>query len=67
MVTAGTLSLCEDLHSAPADFSAGQGCVETPGHVHMAVNEGIEDVELVAFLLIPEGQSPTRPELPPQH
>jgi hypothetical protein len=67
MVTAGTLSLYEDLHSDPDVVGAGSGWVETPGHVHMAVNEGIEDVELVAFLLIPEGQPPTRPELPPQH
>ncbi len=65
MVTAGTVSLYRDPNSPDGVFGAGQGWVEPPGQVHMAVNEGTEDAELVAFLLIPEGQPPTIPQPPP--
>ena len=54
LIRAGTLSLYDD------DFNrtlhpAGTGFVEEPGHVHIGVNEGDTDVEVVAFYLSPKG------------
>jgi len=56
MVTGGTMTLyqADDLDN-PADYPAGTGFVEHAGRVHIARNEGDVDLELDAFLLVPQG------------
>lgn len=41
--------------STPHYYSAGSGLVEEAGRVHLFVNEGNTDLELVAFQLLPSG------------
>jgi quercetin dioxygenase-like cupin family protein len=54
LVRAGTLTLYDgDFNSAVVP--AGTGFVEEPGHVHIGVNEGTTDVEVVVFFLSPKG------------
>jgi quercetin dioxygenase-like cupin family protein len=54
LVRAGTLTLYDDDFN-PTVYPAGTGFVEEPGHVHIGVNEGTTDVEVVAFYLSPKG------------
>jgi quercetin dioxygenase-like cupin family protein len=54
LVRAGTLTLYDDDFN-PTFYPAGTGFVEEPGHVHIGVNEGTTDVEVVVFFLSPKG------------
>ena len=57
MVTAGTLAFYQaDDPDNPTYYDAGEGFVEDAGRVHLAANEGDVDLELDAFLLIPQGE-----------
>jgi len=64
MVTAGTLTKydADDL-DAPGVYPAGTGFVEGIGDVHIGVNEGKVDLEMISFLLTPKGW-PTRIDEP---
>ena len=56
-VTSGTATFydaCDDL-AAPHDFPAGTGFVEDAGCVHILVNEGDEDLEVVVTQIVPHG------------
>ena len=56
MVKAGTLTLYyADNPDVGVDYPAGTGWVEEPGRVHIARNHGTDEVELDAFLLVPQG------------
>jgi quercetin dioxygenase-like cupin family protein len=57
MVTAGTLTKYEGDDPNPAVYPAGTGFVEHPGEVHIGRNEGNVDLEMISFLLTPEGES----------
>ena len=64
MVKAGTLTLYyADNPDVGVDYSAGTGWVEEPGRVHIARNNGDTEVELDAFLLVPQG-APVRIDAP---
>ena len=66
MITAGTMTLyqADDLDN-PADYPAGAGFVEDAGRVHIARNEGDDDLELDAFFLVPRGAPLRIDELAP--
>lgn len=56
MVKSGTLTLYyADNPNVGVDYPAGTGWVEEPGRVHVASNERDAEVELDAFLLVPQG------------
>jgi quercetin dioxygenase-like cupin family protein len=50
VVTAGTLTLYDSMDPScqPRRYSAGQGFIEPPNHVHVARNEGTRTVSLYA-------------------
>jgi quercetin dioxygenase-like cupin family protein len=52
-VTSGTLTLYDssDPSCKPSRYTAGQGFVEAPNHVHIARNEGTKTVSLYAIYL----------------
>jgi quercetin dioxygenase-like cupin family protein len=54
LVRTGAVTLY-DPDGNPTVYPAGTGFVEEPGHVHIAVNEGRTDLELVVFFLSPKG------------
>jgi quercetin dioxygenase-like cupin family protein len=62
-VIAGTLTKYEADNPDPAVYPAGTGFVEEPGEVHNGRNEGQSDLEMISFLLTPEGE-PTRIDEP---
>ena len=57
LVNSGTLTIYNDDFES-AVYPAGTGFVEGPGDVHIAVNEGDTDLELVAIFLVPRGAPP---------
>lgn len=64
MVKTGTLTLYyADKPNVGVDYPAGTGWVEEPGRVHIARNNGAVEVELDAFLLVPQG-APVRIDEP---
>jgi quercetin dioxygenase-like cupin family protein len=67
-VKSGTLSLYDsaDPSCTPQRYSAGQGFVEQPGHVHLARNEGRKPVVvLVTYLGLAHGANPDAPAAKP--
>lgn len=50
----------------PTAHPAGTGFVEEPGHVHIVVNEGDTDLELIVFFLVPKGAGTRIDEPAPQ-
>jgi len=54
LIRSGAVTLYDDEFNRTV-FAAGTGFVEEPGHVHIAVNEGNSDLELVVFFLVPKG------------
>ena len=54
LVRSGDLTIYDD-HFAKSVFPAGTGLTEEPGHVHIGVNEGDTNLELVIFFLSPKG------------
>ena len=64
VVKSGTLTLYDsaDPSCTPQRYSAGQGFVEQPRHVHLARNEGSAKVELlVTYLGLQHGVNPDVP------
>ena len=64
VVKSGTLTLYDsaDPSCTPHRYSAGQGFVEQPRHVHLARNEGREKAEvLVTYLGLEHGVNPDVP------
>jgi len=60
-ITSGTLTVYDsgDASCTPKRFSRGQGFVERPNHVHLALNEGTTPVTLYAtYLGVPPKASP---------
>ena len=55
----------EDLDAPPQVIRAGTGFTESPGHVHLARNNGRTDVEVVVFYLLPKGAKPRTDEPAP--
>ncbi|PWU21712.1 MAG: hypothetical protein C5B48_10975 [Candidatus Rokuibacteriota bacterium] len=67
-ITSGTLTLYDGSYPncRPRRFSRGQGFVEQPNHVHLALNEGRTPVMLYAtYLGVPHGGPPNVPASPP--
>jgi quercetin dioxygenase-like cupin family protein len=64
MITAGTMTL-EQADGSTAVYPAGTGFAEPPDHVHIARNEGTDDLELVAFFLTRAGAPPRTDEPAP--
>lgn len=64
VVKSGTLTLYDgaDPSCTPHRYSAGQGFVEQPRHIHLARNEGREKVDLlVTYLGLKHGVNPDVP------
>jgi quercetin dioxygenase-like cupin family protein len=67
-ITSGTLTVYDsgDPSCTPKQFSRGQGFVERPNHVHLALNEGTTPVTLYAtYLGVPHEAKPNMPAAPP--
>jgi quercetin dioxygenase-like cupin family protein len=54
LVRSGELTLYDDDFTRSV-YPAGTGFAEEPGHVHIGVNEGDTDLEVIAFFLSPRG------------
>ena len=54
LVRSGELTLYDDDFTRSV-YPAGTGLTEEPGHVHIGVNEGDTDLELIVFFLSPRG------------